>query len=299
MAACLAYFGFVRQGCVCPVGSVQNVTHALANAGVVLPVTVLVFFLLPVVLALFFGRVFCGSVCPLGAIQDVVVLKPLRLPRSLSRVMSLLPIVVLALVVLFAAMGARYVLCQYDPFVGFFRLQRLTAISIAGAILLIVGLWIARPFCRFLCPYGVVLGWLSGLSRKPVSICPGECINCGLCVNACPFDAIESPPAREGARARQHNVSRLRWGVLLVPLWMVLGGWCLSSLYVPLSRRHHRVQLAETLIMETDPNAGIEKRQFAEAFRQYIVMKFYMRKYHATRLETDGCTGFLRFTRRR
>ena len=81
----LAYFGFYKQGCVCPIGSIQNVTLSVFNAHYAIPLTVLVFFLLPLIFALFFGRVFCSSVCALGAIQDLVVIKPIQLPKKLNR----------------------------------------------------------------------------------------------------------------------------------------------------------------------------------------------------------------------
>src|SRR5262249_11577902 len=40
------YFGFYREGCVCPIGSIQNVALGLAATGYVLPLTVILFFLL-------------------------------------------------------------------------------------------------------------------------------------------------------------------------------------------------------------------------------------------------------------
>ncbi|MCA9172239.1 MAG: 4Fe-4S binding protein, partial [Planctomycetales bacterium] len=83
--ASLAYFGFFRQGCVCPIGATQNVAAALADSTLAVPLVVLAFFLLPLIAALLFGRVFCGGVCPLGAIQDVVLLRPRQLPRSVDR----------------------------------------------------------------------------------------------------------------------------------------------------------------------------------------------------------------------
>ncbi|MBU4459622.1 MAG: 4Fe-4S binding protein, partial [Verrucomicrobia bacterium] len=82
--ACLAYFGFWRKGCICPVGSIQNVTLGLADPSYGIPLTVAALFLLPLVFALFFGRVFCASVCPLGAIQEMVIVRPLRLPAWLQ-----------------------------------------------------------------------------------------------------------------------------------------------------------------------------------------------------------------------
>ena len=76
----LVWFGFLREGCICPVGSVQNVAEALANAeAYILPATIL-FFVIPLVTTLLWGRTFCAAVCPLGAIQEVVLLRPEEAP---------------------------------------------------------------------------------------------------------------------------------------------------------------------------------------------------------------------------
>ena len=69
----LAYFGFYREGCVCPIGSIQNVAVALTDRTYAIPMVVTATFFLPLVVALFFGRAFCGGVCALGAIQELVV----------------------------------------------------------------------------------------------------------------------------------------------------------------------------------------------------------------------------------
>jgi len=78
MLASLAYFGFYRGGCVCPIGAIQHVAEAAFDSRFALPAAVLIFFALPLVAALFFGRVFCSAVCPLGAMQDVVLLRPMK-----------------------------------------------------------------------------------------------------------------------------------------------------------------------------------------------------------------------------
>ena len=54
----LAYFGFYREGCVCSIGSIQNVTLAIFSGGYRIPLTVLAFFLIPLVFTLAFGRTF-------------------------------------------------------------------------------------------------------------------------------------------------------------------------------------------------------------------------------------------------
>jgi FSR family fosmidomycin resistance protein-like MFS transporter len=52
---------------------------------------VLVFFLAPIVVALFFGRTFCAAVCPQGAIQDLVLVKPLKVPLWLEHGLGVIP----------------------------------------------------------------------------------------------------------------------------------------------------------------------------------------------------------------
>jgi len=54
---CLGWFGFVRQGCFCPIGTIQNVALALFS-GVRLPLAIALFFAAPLIFALFYGRVF-------------------------------------------------------------------------------------------------------------------------------------------------------------------------------------------------------------------------------------------------
>jgi len=76
----LAYFGFYRNGCICPIGSPQNVVYGLFNPDYAVPVTALVFCFAPIVVALFAGRAFCAGVCPHGALQDFMLIKPLAVP---------------------------------------------------------------------------------------------------------------------------------------------------------------------------------------------------------------------------
>jgi polyferredoxin len=100
--------------------------------------------------------------------------------------------------VLFAATGTSFLICRFDPFVSFFRLSGSLTMFIAGAAFLIVGTVVGRPYCRFLCPYGALLNLFSRFSRRNVTVTPDECVVCGLCKNACPFDAIRPADTEKG-----------------------------------------------------------------------------------------------------
>jgi NosR/NirI family nitrous oxide reductase transcriptional regulator len=117
----LAYFGFFRKGCVCSIGAIQNVALTAMDSTYAIPLAVLAFFTLPLVFTLFLGRTFCGAVCPLGAIQDAVLIHPVKVPRWLESGLRLIAYIYLGAAVLFAALGAAFIICQYDPFVAFWR----------------------------------------------------------------------------------------------------------------------------------------------------------------------------------
>jgi len=190
----LVYFGFYRDGCVCPIGAIQNVAVALVDHSYAVPVVVVIFFFLPLVAALLFGRVFCGGVCPLGAIADLVVIRPVQVPRRLDKALGAIKYLYLIVAVWLAIRPAEtrdFVICRFDPFVGFFRLTGPGHMLILGGVLLLLGMFIARPYCRYLCPYGAILAVLSRLSWRGVTITPDKELDCGLCVGSCPFGAIE------------------------------------------------------------------------------------------------------------
>jgi polyferredoxin len=152
----LAYFGFWRRGCVCAIGSIQNVALGVADSSYAVPLAVIALFTLPLVVALIWGRSFCAGVCPHGAIQDLVLIKPLKVPGWLDEILRVLPWIHLALAVLLAATGTLFLICKFDPFVGIFRMAGPRTMLIAGAALLALSMVVGRPYCRYLCPYGAL-----------------------------------------------------------------------------------------------------------------------------------------------
>jgi polyferredoxin len=193
-AACVVYFGFYREGCICPIGSIQNVAVAIVDPTYAAPAFVIVIFVLPLVAALFFGRVFCSGVCPLGAIQELVVLKPVQVPVRLDRVLGWLKWVYLGLALVFAVLPAAsrdFVICRFDPFVGLFRFTGQAWLLIVGGLFLVAGVFVGRPYCRWLCPYGALLSVFSRYAWRSFSITPDRELDCGLCTDACPYGAIE------------------------------------------------------------------------------------------------------------
>jgi polyferredoxin len=245
------YFGFWRKGCVCSIGSIQNVALALFGSDYGLPITVLAFFVLPLVIALFFGRTFCAAVCPHGALQDLVLLKPVKVPLWLEQGLGVLPYVYLGAGVLFAATGSTFLICQYDPFIPIFRMNGRIILVLLGIALLLLGVFVGRPYCRFLCPYGALLRVASALSKWRIHVTPDYCIQCKLCENSCPFGALRQP---EGSGRQLGNLSadrrRLGWLLLLIPVLVAGGGFVGRCFSGTASLLHPTVNLARLFVQE-------------------------------------------------
>ncbi len=263
----LLYFGFYRKGCICPVGSIQDVVLALGNQGYSVPVTVLAFFFLPLIFTLFFARGFCAAVCPLGAIQDVVVVKPVKVPHWLEQGLSIIPFVYLGLAVLLAATGSAFLICQFDPFVAFFRRSGSAGMLVLGIAFLLVGTFFGRPYCRVFCPYGAILRVLSFFSKWNVTLTPNDCLRCEICDVACPYGAIREPAEAEPSLSTRPARVRLALLILLIPLLIGGLGWLGSRLSVPLSKLHKVVSLAEQVALE-DANPATPPTDASKAFRQ-------------------------------
>lgn len=244
----LIYFGFYREGCVCSVGSIQNMALTLFDPSYAISIPIILFFVLPLLFSLFFGRVFCASACPLGVIQDLIIIKPITLPIWLNKALGFIPYVYLGLAVLLAATGSEFIICRYDPFIGIFRMGAEFSMIILGIAFLLMGLFVARPYCRFLCPYGVLLGWTSKFSKHHLSITPDECISCKLCEHSCPFNAIDEPSEELKPEQKKQNKKRFTIYALLIPIWLFLGGFAMSLAHPFLSKAHPDVYLAELLI---------------------------------------------------
>jgi Fe-S-cluster-containing hydrogenase component 2 len=261
----VAYFGFFRSGCVCSVGSIQNVVLALTDSTYHLPWYVLFIFLIPILAAILFGRVFCAGVCPLGALQELVNVKNFRLSRAVSATLSVIPWIYLAFAILYAATRSQFLICRLDPFVGIFRLGGDLGMIIFGVALLILSMFVGRPFCQFLCPYGALLSVFSSFSWKKLTITSKTCINCALCSKSCPVDAIYSPQTSKTKEKRSAGVRRIILFALLLPIFTLGGALLVGNQSDALSSAHKRVYLYE-LIQEQQANPEMEMPLEVETF---------------------------------
>jgi ferredoxin len=202
----------------------------------------------------------------------------------------MIPYLYLGLSVVSAATGSGFLVCRFDPFVGFFRMNASFDMLVLGASFLLLGMFVARPYCRFLCPYGILLRWTSLISRIHVRITPDRCVRCRLCENSCPFGAIRKPNTPEpdptgnapqtgapqqdlggaGFEMRKGEIRRLALLIVLIPLVVMLSGFTGSRLNETLSRLHPTVRVAERVQREDRglvEDTTLESRTFRELSR--------------------------------
>lgn len=188
----LLWFGFLRNGCICPIGAIGNVTAALARPGAIgLSVFTIMAFFVPLSAALFFGRVFCGAVCPMGALQELLGWRARRVQRPLDRALRLGGWLMLVAAIAAAAWALALPICKFDPFVTLFRRAGSREMWLFTAAFLLLCILVARPYCRWLCPYAKLLGLFAKISFLGRRIDTVTCGHCGACEANCPVDAIK------------------------------------------------------------------------------------------------------------
>jgi len=239
----VAYFGFFRKGCVCSVGAVQNVALSLVDSSYAMPLSVFLFFILPILFAFLFGRVFCAGACPLGALQELVNIKNYRLSKAVSTVLGVIPWLYLIFALLYSVTQSRFIICRFDPFVGIFRMGGDTELIAFGALLLLAAVFTGRPFCRFICPYGALLSLFSRVAIWKIDMTDKPCINCELCHNACPVDAILPPYDNKVKESRAQGVQRILIYFVALPLMIAAGALLMRHYSDGLSRVNKDVKL--------------------------------------------------------
>ncbi|HBC86020.1 MAG TPA: 4Fe-4S ferredoxin [Lentisphaeria bacterium] len=241
------YFGFYKQGCVCSVGSLQNMTQAIFQSDFFIPLVVVLFFVLPLIFALFFGRVFCAAVCPLGSLQETLLIKPVKVPVWLEKLLRFIPYLYLSFAILLAATGTAYIICQFDPFVSLYRMNGSFNMLVLTGSIIGISLFVGRPYCRFICPYSVLLNLCSKFSSWHTAITPDKCVRCGLCKDACPYGAIRFPEPEASDVENKKQKRLLKILLLIWPFLIIVGAGAGLFSAEALSHLNKTVERAESL----------------------------------------------------
>lgn len=105
-------------------------------------------------------EVYCSLYCPLGAAQMLmfkVPAKKLRIKKRVLDILSKVRYAILATLLLMMWLGVGFEIINYELFSAFIVSSASTVILILAALFLILSIFVARPYCRFVCPTGALL----------------------------------------------------------------------------------------------------------------------------------------------
>lgn len=142
-----------------------------------------------IILTFIFGRFFCGYVCPVGCAQEIAYCAPVKKTHIRQKTIFMIIRATFTIIFLILGFSLSVSLLSFFGIRDFFYLIP-TAGMLVFFLLLLIATKFYRPFCRLVCPVGVlfsVAGWKSLFKVTKTD----TCIRCGKCVKACPADEAE------------------------------------------------------------------------------------------------------------
>jgi polyferredoxin len=145
---------------------------------------------------------FCSWLCPIGAISEAlwrigrdIFRRNWVIPRAVDIPLRSLKYILLGLFLyavgsmpadaIAAFLAGPYGVVADVKMLNFFRFMSIGA-AVTIAILVVASVFVQNFWCRYLCPYGALMGIASWLSPVRIRRNPEPCIDCGKCAKACP-----------------------------------------------------------------------------------------------------------------
>ena len=164
------------------------------------PTTKAITFLFFIALAVVGNKLICGWACPFGALQELIYSIPIlkrikqrKLPFVLTNTIraALFAAMLLFLFGIIGELKGTVIYHYLNPF-NLFNLDFETVSIMLTVILALSGSFIVyRPFCQFICPFGLISWIAERFSIIRVRITKGKCTECGVCIKACPLEAAK------------------------------------------------------------------------------------------------------------
>lgn len=152
------------------------------------------------ILAILFGPVFCGWVCPLGTVEEWIGKAGRKLfknkynnfvPKKLDRILRYLRYIVLIWVVYMTSISGYLLFDKIDPYNALFSFWSEEAAPSAIIVLVVtltLSLFVERPWCKYACPYGALLGISNKFRIFKIKRYENTCISCKKCGHSCPMN---------------------------------------------------------------------------------------------------------------
>ncbi|MGC8927319.1 MAG: 4Fe-4S binding protein [Myxococcota bacterium] len=193
MLASLAMFGFLQMSCPRVPRAIEYMISALVNHR---PVAMYVIKIgVFVITALLFSRYYCVWICPKGIIQEYIYKEDFKIevPENLDRILKKAKFILL-FALIFATLFGDFKLFEHiGPFHILFSMSGSVFMVLWLSFWLILSVFVSRPYCRYFCPEGALLGLINKISFLKVGVDIGsKCTGCERCLKVCPVDAIKT-----------------------------------------------------------------------------------------------------------
>lgn len=149
-----------------------------------------------------FRKSFCSWLCPVGTISEYLWRlgkqtfgRNFRLPRRVDLALRSLKYILLGLFLyavgsmsvaaIRAFLEGPYGLIEDVRMLNFFRFLGVTSAAVLAGLTM-ASVFVQNFWCRYLCPYGALMGLVSMASPVRIRRAESLCIDCGKCAKACP-----------------------------------------------------------------------------------------------------------------
>lgn len=177
-------FGFLIFAPIAPYQFQQVLLGEVRQLGMPLEL-VLFFLILFIVITILAGRAYCSTICPIGAIQELFSQLPVPKVSIPWKREVLVVHLIIGGIFAFYALFLSTCLFKCMGIRSFFFLDVTSAWFFLFAAIMALGIFVYRPFCRFICPYGLLLTVASYFSLFRLYR-TDACIECGQCEDSCP-----------------------------------------------------------------------------------------------------------------
>lgn len=72
------------------------------------------------------------------------------------------------------------------------------ASAMTTLVIMVAALFVGRAWCRYLCPWGFLMGLLQRVARVRLAVVPERCNGCGQCARTCDVAAVDATGVRPG-----------------------------------------------------------------------------------------------------
>jgi len=198
----LPYIGDMSLHAICPFGAVEGFLALFQYDILISKIheSSFVLFILIAILSVIFGPVVCSYICPLGSIQEwlgkvgrKIFKKKYNsfMPKKLDKYLRYFRYFVLIYVVYLSTASLKLVFLEVDPYFALFNFWS-DEVTIGSLIVLglslLLSLFVERPWCKYACPFGALVGLSNYFSVFKIHRNEKTCIDCSRCTQKCPMN---------------------------------------------------------------------------------------------------------------